>query len=140
MPAPLPHDDVDTLGLGDVLPLMRRDVEGLDLLARFAMRAGSDRALHPLADLARDLLIGLTSACSLVVQRVPSLADDAAYFTYRDEVSAALQAMAAFRAPAQTTHIEEFAAALEAHARLVAIAQGALETRLRALAHPGQRD
>lgn len=130
--------DFDALGLQDVLPPMRRDVEGLSLLAQFALRAGSDRSLLPLAELARDLLIGLTSACSLVAQRVPMLPDDAAHLAYRDEVHAALQTVMAFRTPAHGTHVGELAAAIEAHARLIAAAQARLEARLRALAHPGR--
>lgn len=137
VPDSLDDGDFAELGLADVMPVMRRDVEGLALLARFAVRAGSDRSLLPLAEIARDLLIGLTSECSLVAQRVPALADDRAHLAYREEVHAALQAITAFRAPAHTTHMEEFAAALEAHARQVASAQVVLEARLGALADPG---
>ncbi|WP_396626176.1 hypothetical protein [Luteitalea sp.] len=127
---PVVDDVVRVPGLGDVVPAMRDEVAGLGLLAQFALRAGRDASLRPLADLASDAVIGVHSGCALLAHRVPGLADWQEALAHQAATAAALQAMQSYRAPGATARIGDLAVVLEAHARSVATAQAALEARL----------
>ncbi|BCS33235.1 hypothetical protein TBR22_A24620 [Luteitalea sp. TBR-22] len=135
-PSALPAiDDITHVpGLGDVVPLMRDEVAGLALLAQFALRAGRDASVRPLAELAQDVVIGLHSGRALLAQRVPGLVEWQESIAHHAASAAALQAVQAYRSPGTGTHIGDLAAVLEAHARSLAAAQAALEQRLAAAA------
>ena len=127
---PFVEDVARVAGVDDVIPVMRDEVAGLALLAQFALRAGRDASVRPLAELAQDAVIGLHSGCALLAQRVTGLVEWQEAIAHRAASSSALQAMQAYRSPGAATHIGDFAVVLEAHARSMASAQASLEQRL----------